>query len=70
MNTGNALSENFYHNMLEAKCDVLKELIRNEEACARYERLSRVSNKLSLSRDQKKEYKERWLSSIYANDKR
>lgn len=36
----------FYHDMLEAKCNVLKDLIRNEEACNRYERLSHSINKV------------------------
>ena len=35
-----------YHNMLEAKCSVLKDLIQNKEACDRYERLSHITNKI------------------------
>ena len=46
MNYGNVTTNNFYHNMLEAKCDVLKDLIQNKEACDRYERLSHVTNKI------------------------
>ena len=46
MNYGNTTIERFYHNMLEAKCDVLKELIQNKEACDRYERLSQITNKV------------------------
>lgn len=44
--TGNVLTNDFYHNMLEAKCSVLKDLIQNKEACDRYERLSHVTNKI------------------------
>mgnify|MGYP006923255275 CR=1 FL=1 len=46
MNYGNTTTEYFYHNMLEAKCDVLKDLIQNKEACDRYERLSHITNKI------------------------
>lgn len=44
--TGNVTNDNFYHNMLEVKCDVLRDLIQNKAACDRYERLSHVTNKI------------------------
>ena len=47
--TGNVLTNDFYHNMLEAKCSVLKDLIQNKEACDRYERLSHITNKIEPS---------------------
>lgn len=44
--TGNVLTNDFYHNMLEVKCDALRDLMRNKEACDRYERLSHITNRV------------------------
>lgn len=44
--TGNVTGNDFYHNMLEVKCDVLRDLIQNKEACDRYEYLSHITNKV------------------------
>lgn len=44
--TGNVMGNDFYHNMLEVKCDVLRDLIQNKEACDRYEHLSHITNKV------------------------
>lgn len=44
--TGNVTGDDFYHNMLEVKCDVLRDLIQNKEACDRYEHLSHITNKV------------------------
>lgn len=46
MNYGNVTTNNFYHNMLEVKCDALRELMHNKMACDRYERLSQITNKV------------------------
>ena len=56
--TGNVLTNDFYHNMLEAKCSVLKDLIQNKEACDRYERLSHITNKIETIGGT------RWVKSI------
>lgn len=61
--TGNVLTNDFYHNMLEAKCSVLKDLIQNKEACDRYERLSHVTNKIETIGGT------RWNTSIGGYDK-
>lgn len=43
---GNVTTNDFYSSMLEIKCSVLKDLIQNQEACDRYEKLSHISNKI------------------------
>ena len=49
--TGNVLTNDFYHNMLEAKCSVLKDLIQNKEACDRYYHISPIRLKPSAEPD-------------------
>lgn len=61
--TGNVLTNDFYHGMLEAKCSVLKDLIQNKEACDRYERLSHITNKIETIGGT------RWNTSIGGYDK-
>ena len=46
MNYGNVTTNNFYHNMLEVKCDALRELMQSKMACDRYERLSHMNNRI------------------------
>ena len=61
--TGNVLTNDFYHNMLEVKCDALRDLMRNKEACDRYERLSHITNKVETIGGT------RWNTSIGGYDK-
>ena len=61
--TGNVLGNDFYHNMLEVKCDALRDLMRNQEACDRYERLSHITNKVETIGGT------RWNTSIGGYDK-
>lgn len=61
--TGNVLTNDFYHNMLEVKCDALRDLMRNKEACDRYERLSHITNRVETIGGT------RWNTSIGGYDK-